>query len=678
MAPNLHGRRVDHQSLSFILILISGLGIGAQWLAWALRLPAIVVLSVAGVVAGPVLGLIQPSDDFGALLRPAVGVAVALILFDGGMNLRLHEFRETAPGVKRLVTVGVVLSWFFGAAAAHYVGGLPWPVALLFGAILVVTGPTVIVPLLRQAKLARRPASFLKWEGIINDPIGAILAVLVFEFFALSGIGMEAEEGAAALLEVVFLLGLVVVTAVALGTGIGFGLQAAFKRGWVPEFLKVPVVLAAALLVFGLNNLVLPESGLLTTTILGVVLGNARDVGGMESVRRFNEYLTLILVSGVFILLTANLDPAIATELDWRGAALLAVILLAVRPAAVWLATIGADMSWRERALVGWIAPRGIVAAAIAGFFGPQMAALGFAGAEMLMPLVFAVIFLTMIAHGFTLSALARRLGLAAGTGEGILLVGATVWTSRLARKLEEVGLPVLLADANRHSLREPAAAGIAVYRGDILSGASEEDVDLYEIGYVFAATDNDAYNALVCTQFAPTLGHERVFQLAMHEVDTDDPEAPRRDVHGRIAMGEWAYHEELLSRCHRGWRFETLRFDDRYEAEGRDWEHQDDAAPVLVLRENRTVVFNAVGENPLRPEEGDVMVAFVAPGWRGPARHQISGACHRSTSIENRAATPITTWRRLMLRLTPRGRRTSSSITRFNSHEDRPDSASL
>ena len=604
----------EHQILSFTLILISVLGIGAQWLAWALRLPAIVVLALAGLVAGPVLGVIDPVADFGELLRPTVAVSVALILFEGGLNLRFHEFRETARGVKRLVTVGVMLSWLFGAAAAHYVGGLPWPVALLLGAILVVTGPTVIMPLLRQAKLARRPASFLKWEGIINDPLGAILAVLVFEFFALSGIGVELAEDGAALLEVLTMLGLAVLISAVLGVGVGTGLLGAFKRAWVPEFLKAPVVLAAALSVFGATNLVLPESGLLATTLLGIVIGNARDVGGIESVRRFNEYLTLILVSVVFILLTASLDVAVLGELDWRSAAFLAMVLLVVRPAAVFLATIAANMSWQERLLTAWIAPRGIVAAAVAGFFGPQMESLGFAGGEMLVPLVFAVIFLTMVLHGFTLGGLARRLDLAAASSEGVLLVGASVWTVELARMLKQLDAPVLLSDPNWHSLRKPAALQIPVYRGEVLSGAGEEDLDLYEIGYILAATDNDAYNALVCTHFAPEIGHERVFQLAMHEVDTDDADAPRRDVHGRIVMDEWAYHEELLGRYRRGWRFEATRFDDESQLGDYLRERGEGIAPVLLIRENGTLVFDAVGANLPRPEKGDVLVAFVPP----------------------------------------------------------------
>jgi NhaP-type Na+/H+ or K+/H+ antiporter len=601
----------EHGNLSGVLILISALGIGAQWLAWTFRLPAIGVFTVAGILIGPVAGLVHPSEQFGPVLRPMVAVAVALILFEGGLSLRFHEFREAAAGVKRLVTVGVLLSWVLGAAAAHWLGGLGWPVALLLGAILVVTGPTVIVPLLRQARLARRPASFLKWEGIINDPIGAMLAVLVFEFFALSGIGSGTGE-ARALAESLLQLGLSVLVAVALGVGVGLFLRPAFRREWVPEFLKAPVVLAAALVVFGLNNLVLPESGLLATTILGVVVGNTRDVGGIESVRRFNENLTVILVSAIFVLLTADLDYGLLTALDWRAVALLAAVLFAVRPAAVWLSTIGTDMSWQERVLVGWTAPRGIVAAVVAGFFGPQLVERGFAGAEMLVPLVFAVILLTVVLHGFSVGWLARRLGLAAASKEGVLIVGATDWSTDLAHQLRHVGVPVLLSDANWYCLREAAALNVPVHRGEILSGTSEEELDLYEIGYVLATTGNDAYNALVCTHFAADLGYERVYQLAMHEVDVSDPEAPNPEVHGRIAIGEWAYHEELNRRYRRGWRIHTTRLGQEAGAEASAALPRG-AELVLVVRENGALSLRSVEHEP-EPEPGDIVVALVPP----------------------------------------------------------------
>jgi NhaP-type Na+/H+ or K+/H+ antiporter len=265
-----------------------------------LGLAAIVLLATAGLLAGPATGLIRPSEDFGALLQPLVGLAVAIILFEGGLNLRLHELREAARAIKRLVTVGVLLAWVFGTLAAHYVAGLSWPVSLVLGAILVVTGPTVVIPMLRQARLARRPASLLKWEGIINDPLGALLAVLVFEFFAHGGSGASAAG-------VISGVAWAAAASAALGAGGGYAAGLAFARGYVPEFLKAPTLLGMVLLVYSMANLVQAEAGLLAATILGLVLGNI-GVASIVELRRSKEYVALLLVSTVFVVPTADLD----------------------------------------------------------------------------------------------------------------------------------------------------------------------------------------------------------------------------------------------------------------------------------------------------------------------------------------------------------------------------------
>lgn len=317
------------------------------------------LLTIAGFVVGPLTGLLNPIDDFGELLEPLVQLAVAVILFEGGLNLHFHELGRAGPAVGRLIGVGLVVSFTLGSMLAHFAGGLSWPVACVFGAIIVVTGPTVIVPLLRQARLRARPASLLKWEGIVNDPLGAVLAVVVFEYFVL----FENEGN-------VFDLGMTAVGslggAAALGWFAGVGLGACYRRGWVPEYLKGPMILTTVIATYAIGNLLLAEAGLLTVTTLGLAFGNA-NLPSIEELRRFKENITTILVSGLFIVLTANLDVALWRALDWRDALLIFAVIFVLRPVVVFIATLGTDLSWQERLLVGWIAPRGIVAAAVAG-----------------------------------------------------------------------------------------------------------------------------------------------------------------------------------------------------------------------------------------------------------------------------------------------------------------------
>lgn len=594
---------LNEHHLSLVLALIALLGVGAQWMAWRTRVPAIILMALFGLLAGPVFGWLRPAEQFGDLLDPIIRLGVAIILFEGGLSLRFTELRQTATGVKRLVSLGVLFAFVLGSTAAHYLGNLSWPVAMVFGAISVVTGPTVIIPLLRQARLRKRPASLLKWEGIINDPIGALLAVLVFQYFTYAG-AADVSELLAWLAE-----GLGV--AVLLGVGGGYLLGSADRRGYMPEYLKGPVAFAAALGVYVAANYVLSEAGLLATTLLGVTLGNMR-LPSIGEIRRYKEYITIMLVSAVFVLLTAELDPEILLALDWHSAALLAAMLFLVRPLSVWLATVGTQMSWQERLLVGWIAPRGIVAAAMAGVFAPQLFAHGHQGAGLLLPLIFALIFVTVLVHGLSLGVLARRLGLSAVGRHGVLIVGASSWTVGLAQALKERGVFVLIVDASWHRLRIARLAGIAVHYGEILSEFSEETLEFSEVGYLFAATDNDAYNSLVCSRFAPDLGRNRVYQLPYITAAESDPKRLPRTVRGLVSPAEEAMYEDLLRRWYGGWTFQTTQLTEAFTYQQFLDGRPEDSLPIAALKESGDIQFESP-EQRIRPRPGDLVI------WFGP-----------------------------------------------------------
>src|SRR6056297_203269 len=399
-----------------IVLMILAAGLASQWIAWLLKLPGIVVLIAAGLVLGPITGWLDmetPSDQ----LTELIGLGVAIILFEGGMDLRLGELKKAGRGVGRLVFLGGPLTWALSALAAHYVLGLQWPVALVLGAILLVTGPTVIQPILRYARLNDRSASLLKWEGIVNDPIGVLLAVLTFQYFTIDGDGFS---------ETMLGLGGAIVTAILLGGVGGWLLGKLYQRGGVPEHLKPPMLMVLVLVVYTLSNQVQHEAGLLSVTIMGTVLGNMK-LSGREDLQRFKENLTIVLVSVLFIVITARLDFDQLLLLDAPAMVLIAAVLFLVRPVAVGLSTIGAKMRQADRVLLGWVAPRGIVAAATAGLFGPAMVAAGYDDARIMLPLVFAVIIATVLLHGLTLGPLGRRLGLAAEDDNGVQIGRAHV-----------------------------------------------------------------------------------------------------------------------------------------------------------------------------------------------------------------------------------------------------------
>ncbi|MGB8274930.1 MAG: sodium:proton antiporter, partial [Alphaproteobacteria bacterium] len=474
--------------LVYQIALVGVAGVGAQWLAWRLHLPGIVLLAIAGVLAGPVFHLIDPHRDLGVIFAPLVAVAVAVILFEGGLSLSLTELRGAGPAVRRLLAIGIPVTWLLSTLAGHYVAALSWPVATLFGAILVITGPTVVVPLIRQAKLTPRVSSVLKWEAIVNDPIGAVLAVLVFEIIAAGGSGTPTARSL-----VQFLIG--AVGAVALGVAAGRLLARAFHAGHVPEFLKAPAILCAVLVCFAVPNGIQAESGLVAAAVFGAVLAHT-GIASIAEMRRFKEYLTVLLVGGVFVLLTATLRPGDLLGLGWRTWAFVGAVLFLIRPLAALTALYGTPLSWQERAMVAWIAPRGVVAVAVTGFFGPILVELGYADAAVLVPLSFAVVFATVIAHGFSIGWLGRRLGLAAAARNGVLIVGANPWSTALAKALMSRKITVRIADTAWMHLGDARRAGIPVYYGEVLSEPTAQTLDLTGIGYLIAATDNDAYNA--------------------------------------------------------------------------------------------------------------------------------------------------------------------------------------
>ncbi|MEX2498276.1 MAG: sodium:proton antiporter [Wenzhouxiangellaceae bacterium] len=553
-----------------VVLIVLAAGLASQWLAWLLKLPGIVVLIGAGLILGPITGwlvLDTPSDQ----LTELIGLGVAIILFEGGMDLKLGELKKAGRGIGRLVLLGGPITWALSAAAAHYIVGLEWPVALVLGAIMVVTGPTVIQPILRYARLNDRTASLLKWEGIVNDPIGVLLAVLTFQYFTIDGDGFG---------ETMLALGGAIVTAVLLGGVGGWLLGKLYQRGGVPEHLKPPVLMVLVLGVFTLSNQVQHEAGLLSVTLMGMVLGNM-PLSGREDLQRFKENLTVVLVSVLFIVITARLEVEQLLLLDWRAAVLIAVVLFAVRPLSVSLATIRAGMEKSDRLLLAWIAPRGIVAAATAGLFGPAMVEAGYADARILLPLVFAIIIATVLLHGISLGTLARKLGLAAEDDNGVLIVGASPWSLELARALKAMDLEVLLVDGVYQRLKNARMEGIDVHYGEILSEDAEHTLEIHHLGHLLCATPNDFYNALVCNALGPEFGRHRTFQLPTAEEASKESRRLTADRRGHLAFGEHCDYDWLHERLNEGWVIQRTRLSEAFSMEeataklgtpGKDW----------------------------------------------------------------------------------------------------------
>jgi NhaP-type Na+/H+ or K+/H+ antiporter len=593
---------MEHDLATAVLCVVGG-GIAAQVLAARLRIPAIVLLLALGFLVGPVLGLVHPTLDFGPNLRPLIGLAVAIVVFEGGLALDFRELRASGEGVLRLTAFALPINFVLGTLAAHLIGGMMWGPASVFGAILVVTGPTVILPLLRHARLERRSAAFLKWEAIVNDPVGAILTAVVIEILA--GVPHGVSEGPVTALSLHLAEGVLV--AGALGVGSALLVAWAFRRDLIPETLKTPVLLALALVSYVVPNLLMHEAGLIGATVFGIALAN-RHVPGLAELRRFKEALVVLLVSCLFVVLTADLDLAVLGKLSAPILGLTAAILFVVRPAAIWLATLRSDLTRRERLFVGWIGPRGIVAAAVAGVAGPRLSEAGYAGGDLIQPTVFAVIVSTVLAHGFSLGPLARRLGLStAADTQRLAVVGASPWASDLVIALHRAGVPVVIIDIYPGAMFPAREAGVPTLQAELLSRHAEERMADHPPDHLLAATRDDLYNALVCTRLAPEIGRERVYQLAPSEnhllhADT----GVSRDARGKVFGYADASFDAFAGRHEAGWQFLVT---------GPDYVAQPDDIHLLAIKTDGSLEFVSVDHDENEAAEGDRLLILQAPG---------------------------------------------------------------
>lgn len=542
------------------LALVLALGILAQWLAWRLKLPSILILLAFGFGLSLTTGV--RIDDYleRETLLALVGIFVAIILFEGGLTLKFSELREAGAPVIRLCTLGVLIAFGLTSVAASYIFGWNWRIAALLGAILVVTGPTVVAPLLRVIKPTRKISSILKWEGIVVDPIGAILALLVFQV-AIAGGVQSASESVFLTLGKTILVGIVV--AIALAKVI----EILLRRHLIPDFLESVFLLAVVAVAFAASNAIQEESGLLTVTVLGIALANQKSVS-VRDILEFKENLRVLIISLLFILLSGRIASEELGAVALPSLALLAVLLFIVRPASVYLANLGSkSVNYRERTFLAALAPRGIVAAAVTSVFAIELddaAAKGelpsaIAGqAEHLVPVVFLVIIGTVLVYGLLASPLAQRLGLSNRNARGVLFAGADAWTRLIAKTLLNDGHPVMLLDTRYENVAAARMVGLNAIRANILSEHVEENLEFPGITQLVAGTSNDEVNSLATGEFAHIFGKANVWQITPSDKDAHPSTSIASHRRGRICFSEeptfqnlqnLAYHDGIIKK---------------------------------------------------------------------------------------------------------------------------------
>jgi NhaP-type Na+/H+ or K+/H+ antiporter len=493
-----------------ILITLTGIGllsIACQWFAWWVKLPAILFLLLTGIAAGPLTGWLQPDKIFGDLLFPMVSLSVAVILFEGSLTLKLDEIRGLTSIVRRLVTVGVLVTWVIISVTTHWALGFPWNLSFLFGAVAVVTGPTVIVPMLRTVRPTARIANILRWEGIVIDPIGAILAVLVFEFI------ISGAAGGGALGHTLLTFGKTLLVGLITGALGGYVLGVILRNYWLPEYLHNVAALTLVFGIFTLSNLGQEESGLLAVTIMGMLLANMKRVS-VDNILDFKESLSVLLISGLFIILAARTEFSQFMELGIQGLVVFLVIQFVARPAKVLVSTWGSSLQWQERALLSWIAPRGIVAAAVAALFALRLQQQGYQQAALLVPLTFMVIIGTVVLQSATSRPLARWLGVAEPEAKGFLIIGANPFARAVSRALNDRDFRTLLVDSSWDNIRAALMDGLNTYYGNPVSEHADRHIDLVGIGQLLALSPRSELNALATMRYHGEFGGGNLFVL--------------------------------------------------------------------------------------------------------------------------------------------------------------------
>jgi NhaP-type Na+/H+ or K+/H+ antiporter len=604
------------------LAAILALGIAAQWLAWRCALPAILVLLLTGFAVGPLVELcghprlIDPDRLLGGLLQPVVSLAVAVILFEGGLSLDLRELKTTGHVIWKLVTIGAAVTWTVATLAAHLILGLVWPLAILLGAILVVTGPTVIGPMLRFVRPIGSVGSILKWEGIVIDPIGAMLTVLFFE--AIPRPNVAAAQSIA--LGIIFTAGI----GALVGAAGAATLVISMRRYWLPGFLQSPVTLALVAASYALAEQVEPEAGLFAVTMMGILVANQRQVA-VAHILEFKETLTTLLVSSLFIVLAARMRFSDFQQVGLESVAFMLLLILVARPAAIALSTIRSGLTWKEKAFLAWMAPRGIVAAAIASVFALRLEQLGYPGAEQFVPTTFTVIVGTVLVYGLTAAPLARRLGLST-SNPGFLVVGANPVARLVSQSLLENGHSVLLIDSSAESTRDARLAGLPVLYASALSEFVSAQVDLSAIGRLLALTPNEELNSLACLRYNRIFGRDAVFQLAPDAGEQGRKEKVHAELRGRLLFGPGITYQSLEHKLAAGATARKTRLTEAFTWQDFQATHGDRAWPLFII--TAAGQFNPVtAELAVAPQPGDTLISLVLPEAAAEAEPQPAAA---------------------------------------------------
>ncbi|MFQ3248361.1 MAG: NhaP-type Na+/H+ or K+/H+ antiporter [Glaciecola sp.] len=584
------------------LVVVGLLSIACQYLAYKVRVPAILFLLIMGIVAGPVTGVIDADGLFGDLLFPVVSLSVAIILFEGALTLRRQDLSGHGSMVRNLCTIGTFVTMLVVAPVAHFTLEMSWEMSFLLGAIVTVTGPTVIVPMLRTVRPSNKVSNILRWEGIIIDPIGALLAVLVFEYI------ISTQD---ALTHTLYAFGLTVSVGFGIGIAVGYFLGLVLRHHWIPHYLMNTAVLTIMLGAFAISNLIAHESGLLTVTVMGILMANMKDVD-VDDILEFKETLSVLLISGLFILLASRIELNAILDVGWGSVLVLVAVMFVARPLGVFLSSIGTGLKWRELALLSWIAPRGIVAAAVSALFALKLEALDYAQAEMLVPMVFLIIITTVVLQSLTSAKVAELLGIRAPAPTGYLIFGGAQFSRMFAKELMTHNVPVCLADTNYETIKLARMDGVPTYFGNPMSEHAERNLDLTGLGKVLVMSPYRQLNPLVTYHFEHEMGKGSVLGLSNGELQKRPSHQVSESYSKKLGLfAENISYGKLAGFTSKGASIKTTKLSENFSYDDYKEEYKDRCLPLCAINaEGKLKLFTTSSD--MKPKAGWQIVSLI------------------------------------------------------------------
>lgn len=583
---------------------IGVLGIACQWFAWWVKIPSILFLLTMGIIVGPVLNLINPDALFGNLLFPFISLSVAVILFEGSLTLKFEDIRGHGKTVSNLVSTGALITWLIIGYSTYRLLDLPIELAFLFGAIVVVTGPTVIIPMLRIVRPNTKVANVLRWEGIVIDPLGALLAVLVFDFI-ISG----QQNNALGMIFLTF--GKIIFSGLIIGFVSGWLIGEILRKQYVPQYLRNIFTLISVFAIFVISEMIESESGLLAVTVMGITMANMKDMD-IDNILDFKESLSVLLISALFIILAARIELHELIHVGWPAIILLGIIIFVARPVSVFASSIGSDLSVNEKLMISWIGPRGIIAAAISSLFALRLEDAGYTEAALIVPLTFVIIIGTVVIQSTTARYIAEFLKVREPSPTGLLIIGAGNVARAIGKELQSHDYKIMLTDSTWENIRLARMEGLETYFGNPISEHADRNLNLIGLGKLLAMSGRLNLDTLACLRFKSEFGKKNIYELkTTREKHTEDKHIVSTKHRGYELFTEDADYGNLAYRLRNQAEIKSTQLSDEFTFEQYLKKYEKGIVPMFAIDDKKRLhVFVVNGE--MKPEANWTIIAMI------------------------------------------------------------------